>query len=105
MHDYENNELIQYEIMILTEAGHPEQALTRLEENSACITDRLKYFETRGNFLLMLKITSPPFHILASLLMMLGRMDEAERAFWKLVERNPDNVNYYKQIEKCHLGI
>jgi hypothetical protein len=82
--DIENCELVQYEIMILTEAGRLDDALSRLEENSASIMDRLAYFETR-----------------ASLLMQMGRLDDAERVYWSLVDRNPDNIFYYKQIEKC----
>ena len=35
--------------MMLYEAGNFETALIRLEENSVCITDRLKYLETRGD--------------------------------------------------------
>ena len=34
--------------MILREAGNPEFALTKLEENAQCIFDRLSYHETRG---------------------------------------------------------
>jgi hypothetical protein len=44
----ENSELVLYEIMILTEASRFQEALSRLEENSAAIMDRLAYFETRG---------------------------------------------------------
>ncbi|KAF7632115.1 hypothetical protein Mgra_00008491 [Meloidogyne graminicola] len=82
--DVENSEIILYEIMILTEAGRFEEALARLEENSTSILDRLAYFETR-----------------ASLLMNLGRLNDAERVYWTLIDRNPDNIFYYKQIEKC----
>lgn len=47
-HDFENSELVLYEVMILREAGRLDFALTKLEENALCVIDRLKYFETRG---------------------------------------------------------
>lgn len=33
--------------------------------------------------------------------MRLGRLEEAERTYLTLIDRNPDNIFYYKQIEKC----
>nr|CAD2156598.1 unnamed protein product [Meloidogyne enterolobii] len=82
--DIESSEIILYEIMILTEAGRFGEALARLEENSTSILDRLAYFEIR-----------------ASLLLNLERFEDAERVYWTLIDRNPDNIFYYKQIEKC----
>uniref|UniRef100_A0A915NJ57 Uncharacterized protein n=1 Tax=Meloidogyne floridensis TaxID=298350 RepID=A0A915NJ57_9BILA len=82
--DIESSEIILYEIMILTEAGRFGEALARLEENSTSILDRLAYFEIR-----------------ASLLINLERFEDAERVYWTLIDRNPDNIFYYKQIEKC----
>ena len=38
---------------------------------------------------------------LAFLLTKLGRLEDAERVYWNLIERNPDNLLYYKQIEQC----
>uniref|UniRef100_A0A914HAH5 Uncharacterized protein n=1 Tax=Globodera rostochiensis TaxID=31243 RepID=A0A914HAH5_GLORO len=83
--DYENSEIVLYEVMILSEAGRIEDALNKLEENSTCIFDRLAYLENRG-----------------SLLLKLGRLEDAERAYQTLLDRNQDCVQYYKQIEKCH---
>lgn len=40
--------------MILQEAGRQQLALTKLEENSLFVTDRLSYLETRGMFYLFL---------------------------------------------------
>lgn len=37
----------------------------------------------------------------AFLLTKLGRLEDAERIYWTLVDRNPDNTKYYKQIEQC----
>ncbi|KAI1725387.1 NMDA receptor-regulated protein 1 domain-containing protein [Ditylenchus destructor] len=82
--DFENGELVLYECMILREAGKAEFALTKLEENSTCVIDRVSYFETR-----------------AELLIELGKLNEAEKVYWGLIDRNPDNVLYYTQLEKC----
>uniref|UniRef100_A0A915D8S6 N-alpha-acetyltransferase 16, NatA auxiliary subunit n=1 Tax=Ditylenchus dipsaci TaxID=166011 RepID=A0A915D8S6_9BILA len=83
-YDFENSELVLYEVMILREAGNPEFALTKLEENAACVIDRVSYLETR-----------------AELLMDLGKLEEAEQVYWGLIDRNADNFLYYSQIEKC----
>lgn len=40
-------------------------------------------------------------NILANLLMELGEPKKAEKIYWRLVERNPENVNYFKRIEEC----
>lgn len=42
----------------------------------------------------------------AALLMALNDSGKAELTYWKLVDRNPENIMYYKQIEKCRgLGV
>lgn len=34
------------------------------------------------------------------------RLNDAEKVYWGLIERNPDQIFYYKQIEKCQgIGI
>jgi N-alpha-acetyltransferase 15/16, NatA auxiliary subunit len=38
---------------------------------------------------------------LASLFIKLGRLEEAERVYHILIDRNPDNAIYYKELEKC----
>ncbi|KAH7731728.1 N-alpha-acetyltransferase 15NatA auxiliary subunit isoform 2 [Aphelenchoides avenae] len=83
-YDPENSELVLYEVSVLREAGRPEHALTKLEENSSCVLDKVAYHETR-----------------AELLMELDRLEDAEKVYWILVDRNPDNRFYYEQIAKC----
>jgi tetratricopeptide (TPR) repeat protein len=84
--------------MILTEAGRLDEALSRLEENSGAILDRQAYFETRGA-LTIYGIECKTF--LALLLTKLGRLEDAERVYWTLIDRNPDNISYYKGVEEC----
>ncbi|VDK71145.1 unnamed protein product [Anisakis simplex] len=39
---------------------------------------------------------------IGDLLMRLKQHEDAERVYWQLVERNPENIEYYKRIEQCH---
>lgn len=55
-----------------------------LEENSTLFHDRLTYFELR-----------------ADLLFKLGKIAEAEDVYMRLLDRNPDCVDYMKRIEEC----
>lgn len=55
-YDFEQSELILYQNMILRESGHLELALSKLEENSAHIVDRVAYMETRGTFYLFMAV-------------------------------------------------
>ncbi|KAL4002715.1 NMDA receptor-regulated protein 1 family protein [Acanthocheilonema viteae] len=83
-YDFEQSELILYQNMILRESGQLELALSKLEENASQIVDRVAYMETR-----------------ADLLMALNDNAKAEMTYWKLIERNPENIIYYHRIEKC----
>ena len=43
---------------------------------------------------------------LADILVQLNRLDDAAKVYWQLLERNPENVAYYKRLEECKsLGI
>ncbi|VDN05705.1 unnamed protein product [Thelazia callipaeda] len=83
-YNFERSELILYQNMILRESGQLDLALSKLEENASQIVDRVTYMETR-----------------ASLLMDLNEKSKAETVYWNLIDRNPENIMYYKQIEKC----
>uniref|UniRef100_A0A915BNH6 Acetyltransferase n=2 Tax=Parascaris univalens TaxID=6257 RepID=A0A915BNH6_PARUN len=83
-YDFEQSELILYQNMILRESGQLELALKKLEENALHIVDRVAYMETRGD-----------------LLMQLNEPIDAERVYWQLIERNPENIEYYKRVEMC----
>ncbi|CAI4230760.1 unnamed protein product [Auanema sp. JU1783] len=86
-YDYEYSELLMYQGMILRESGNPQGALEKLEENAAQIVDRVVYMETRGD-----------------LLKELGKLEDAERVWRQLIERNPENLSYYVKLEEC-LGL
>nr|CDJ90610.1 Tetratricopeptide TPR2 and Tetratricopeptide TPR-3 and Serine threonine protein kinase-related domain containing protein [Haemonchus contortus] len=86
-YDFEHSELVLYQNMILCEAGLLEEALSKLEENATVIVDKVTYMERRG-----------------AILMDLGRMDEAEKVYRQLIDRNPENIGYYDKLEIC-LGL
>ncbi|KAK5978049.1 NMDA receptor-regulated protein 1 [Trichostrongylus colubriformis] len=86
-YDFEHSELVLYQNMILCEAGQLEEALSKLEENAAVIVDKVTYMERRG-----------------SILMDLGRMEDAEKVYRQLIDRNPENISYYDRLETC-LGL
>uniref|UniRef100_A0A0N5AFS7 N-alpha-acetyltransferase 16, NatA auxiliary subunit n=1 Tax=Syphacia muris TaxID=451379 RepID=A0A0N5AFS7_9BILA len=83
-YDFEQSELILYQNMLLRESGQLELAFSKLEENSSQIVDQVAYLEIR-----------------AKLLMQLGQPEKAEKVYWLLIERNPENIDYFKKIEEC----
>ncbi|CAJ0941038.1 unnamed protein product, partial [Mesorhabditis belari] len=81
---FARSELILYQNMIMREAGQYSKALELLEENAALVIDRRVYHETRG-----------------SLLLSLGQNEAAANVYQMLLKRNPENLDYYKQLEVC----
>ncbi|EGT47866.1 hypothetical protein CAEBREN_05652 [Caenorhabditis brenneri] len=86
-YDFEFSELILYQNMIMREAGQPDVALQKLEENSTHIVDKVAYMETRAN-----------------LLMDLEQPKQAEHVWRALIERNPECLEYYDKLQTC-MGI
>lgn len=83
--DYEQSELLLYEIMILTEAGSYKEALDFLNKNSGQICDRLAVLEFK-----------------TQLLLSLGRNVEAIKLLEdQLIARNQENYLYYQQLEQA----
>lgn len=83
--DYEQSELLLYEIMILSEAGQYKEALEFLNKNSSQICDRLAVLETK-----------------AQLLLALGKNAEAVKLIEDhLISRNQENYFYYEQLEQA----
>lgn len=41
------------------------------------------------------------FFLPASINLELNNLEEAEKYYWALLDRNPENVGYYKQLEKA----
>ena len=39
--------------------------------------------------------------LIASINLDLGNLKEAEEYYWQLLDRNPENVGYYQQLEKA----
>jgi len=81
-YDYEYSELLLYQNMVLKESGDISAALAHLDQYESAICDKISLRETRGEYLLNLK-----------------RFDEAERIFMDLLKRNPENHEYYRQLE------
>jgi len=79
---YEQSECVLYKIQLIAEAGDFAKALKTLEEDESEITDKLSVLEYRAKYL-----------------MLLGQKKEASLVYRKLLQRNPDNVEYYKMLE------
>lgn len=80
--DYEHSELLMYQNMILREAGMIKEALRHLDRYEEQIVDKMALQETRGE-----------------ILMTLDRREEAATVYLDLINRNPENWNYYKGLE------
>lgn len=83
--DYEQSELLLYEVMILHEAGCYKEALDFLNKNASQICDRLAVLEYKS-----------------LLLLALGRNVEAAKLLQdQLISRNQENHLYYQQLEQA----
>ena len=83
-YDYEYSELLQYQNLVIKESGNVEEALSHLDQYEAAICDKIAMLETKGKYLLEL-----------------GRDAEAEVVYAALLKRNPENHEYYLQLEKA----
>ena len=81
-YDYEYSELLLYQNMVIRESGDLEAALAHLELYEQSICDKITLKEIKGRYLLHL-----------------GRQGEAETLYVELLKRNPENHEYYKQLE------
>jgi len=81
-YDYEHSELLMYQNMVLRESGDTEAALAHLEQYEQAICDKIALRETKGRYLLKL-----------------GKKNEAEKIYEVLLKRNPENHDYYRQLE------
>ena len=81
-YDYEYSELLLYQNMVVRESGNISGALAHLDEYEPAICDKICFREIRGKYLLEL-----------------GRFDEADAVYVELLKRNPENHEYYKQLE------
>jgi len=95
----------------LEESGAYVEALTHLETNENYIYDKTTFLETLGKLFLLRPLTSIYFHCLCRLFTIIGRLhfklnqpQEAITVFETLLVKNPDDVEYYRGLEKA-LGI
>ena len=82
--DYEQSELLLYQNMVYNEAGFYEKSIKHLEENQKYILDKLTLEEMRADSSLKG-----------------NQMAKAITIYEDLIERNPDNIAYYKKLEEC----
>ena len=82
--DYEQSELLLYQGMVYYEAGLYDKAIKHLEENAKYILDKLKLEEMRGNSYLKM-----------------NNMERATQTYQDLIDRNADNIIYYRKLEEC----
>lgn len=83
-YDYEHSELLLYQNMVMREAGELDEALCHLTRNEEQICDKLSVLETRAN-----------------LLMQVGQFAAAESIYRELLNRNPENHEYYHGLMKA----
>ncbi|KAH7969431.1 hypothetical protein HPB52_017996 [Rhipicephalus sanguineus] len=83
-YDYEHSELLLYQNMVMREAGELDEALGHLARNEEQICDKLSVLETRAN-----------------LLMQVGQYPAAESIYRELLNRNPENHEYYHGLLKA----
>jgi len=87
-YDYEYSELLQYQNLVVRESGDVSAALEHLDQYEAAICDKISRKETRGKYLLELK-----------------RFAEADAVYVDLLKRNPENHEYYRQLELARLAV
>ncbi|XP_051147846.1 N-terminal acetyltransferase A complex auxiliary subunit NAA15 [Andrographis paniculata] len=80
----EHGEMLLYKISLLEECGLVEKALEELRKKEPKIVDKLAYKEQE-----------------VSMLEKLGRFDEGEDLYRKLLLMNPDNYRYYEGLQRC----
>lgn len=83
----EHGEMLLYKISLLEECGSFERALGEMHKKESKIVDKLAYKEQE-----------------VSLLVMIGRLEEAAELYRALLSMNPDNYSYYEGLQKC-LGL
>ncbi len=70
--------------MVYSEGGHYEKSIKFLEENQKYILDKLTLEEARADSCVKA-----------------NQKAKAIKIYEDLIERNPDNLIYYKKLEEC----
>ncbi|XP_074583808.1 N-terminal acetyltransferase A complex auxiliary subunit NAA15 [Curcuma longa] len=81
---YEHSEMLLYKITLLEESELLDRALEEMHKMSSKILDKLTFKEQ-----------------MASILLKLGRFEEAEKIYRSLLYMNPDNYRYLIGLQKC----
>jgi len=81
-YDYEYSELLMYQNMVIRESGDIAGALEHFDKHEKFICDKINMKETRGRYLLVL-----------------SRKEDAGAVYQDLLSRNPENHEYYRQLE------
>lgn len=81
---YEQSECVLYKNDLIFKTGDISKALSQLETDKPFVKDQLAYLEYKGKYL-----------------MILGNLDDASIIYRKLLQRNPDKIDYYKNLEIC----
>lgn len=82
-YDYEHSEFLLYQNMVMREAGLYAQALEHILKNENSIVDKLAVEEIKGDCYLNL-----------------NNAEKVDEIYNNLIERNPDNLKYYRILEK-----
>ncbi|XP_003742914.1 N-alpha-acetyltransferase 15, NatA auxiliary subunit [Galendromus occidentalis] len=83
-YDYEQSELLLYELQIIFESGNYVEVLQRMDHNAGLIYDKLSLMEMRAEVYLRLE-----------------KFDLAEKLYNELITRNPENKAFYYGMMKA----
>jgi len=87
-YDYEYSELLIYQNLVIKESGNVSGALSHLDEYESAISDKISMKECRGRYLIEL-----------------DRLSEADAVYVDLMKRNPENHDYYRQLEVARNAV
>lgn len=82
--DFEHSELLLYQNMVYQEQKAYDEAIKHLDRYNLIMYDKLAVNETYGD--LYLKV---------------GKHEEAQQHYIELIERNQENVEYYKKLQEA----
>ncbi|GMM28829.1 peptide alpha-N-acetyltransferase complex A subunit [Martiniozyma asiatica (nom. inval.)] len=86
---YEHSSLLVYKIVLLIKAGEVEKALKNIDE-LILATDKFRCYDIQSLLELRVKLLFGKSDDLS--------LNEAQRNIRQLIRRNPDNIEYYKQL-------
>ncbi len=91
--------------MVLRESGKYKDALDHIEKNESYIVDKLAVVSIKGRFeplrLSMRLEKNISLFLKAEMNYKIGEISRAEALYNDLIDRNPDNLEYYQKLELC----